>query len=64
MTMRSTVAGNKAKGAKGFPAEAAGFFDELTAKEIELAKAKTKLLMEDNEFEVVDGIDYPYHAHA
>jgi len=60
MTMRHTLAGHKAKGAKGFPAEAGEFFDELTTLEIEQARAKTAKLLEEHEFEVVDGFDYPY----
>lgn len=60
MTMRNALAGPKAKGAKGLPAEAGEFFDELTQRELEQARSKTAKLLEEHEFEVVDGIDYPY----
>lgn len=58
MAMRK--AGTPAKKANGFPAEAGHFYEEVPSNEMEKLRLESAKMLEEDEWEVVDGINFPY----
>lgn len=65
MNMRKTAAKRTtAQGAKAFPAEAGCFFEEVKERDLAALRKQNDDQFAGDEWELVDGIDFPYSRCA
>lgn len=51
-------------GSSGFPAEAGHFYDEVSEQQLDALRQENKAKFAGEEWEVIDGLEFPYEKCA